>query len=157
MFRRRPGRYLAMNDSDKHRAREMAVDQFEDRLPGDLQRRHNYSQLRSAAESPQPLDKGRMVLKVIQDIDYLVHRCDEHPRRVRRFLAGVGCKRDHDQRSGRYSKRTPYGDMLAAVRDARYVSTSRMIEVGDRPGIGGLSAEIISTGTVVPPVSARRK
>jgi hypothetical protein len=42
--------------------------------------------------SPQPLDKGGTVLKVIQDVDYLVHRCDEHiDTEFREFLVGVGC------------------------------------------------------------------
>jgi len=42
--------------------------------------------------SPQPLDKGSTVLKVIQDVDYLVHRCDEHiTAEYRQFLVGVGC------------------------------------------------------------------
>jgi hypothetical protein len=42
--------------------------------------------------SPQPLDKDGTVLKVIQDVDYLVHRCDEHiDTEFREFLVGVGC------------------------------------------------------------------
>ena len=42
--------------------------------------------------SPQPLDKGGTVLKVIQDIEFLVNRCNEHINtEFREFLVGVGC------------------------------------------------------------------
>ncbi len=42
--------------------------------------------------SPQPLDKGDTVLKVIQDINYLVHRSDGHiDVEFRQFLTAVGC------------------------------------------------------------------
>lgn len=42
--------------------------------------------------SPQPLDRGGTVLKVIQDIEYLVHRSDEHINtEFRQFLIDVGC------------------------------------------------------------------
>src|SRR5262249_16488782 len=66
---------LAMNDSDKHRAREVAIDQFEDRFRTIFRRRHDCIHNRDRPRrSPQPLDKGGRVLKVIQDIDDLVHR-----------------------------------------------------------------------------------
>lgn len=42
--------------------------------------------------SPQPLKRGGTVLKVIQDIEFLVNRCDEHINaEFREFLVGVGC------------------------------------------------------------------
>lgn len=42
--------------------------------------------------SPQPLGKGGTVLKVIQDVEFLVSRCDEHINiEFREFLVGVGC------------------------------------------------------------------
>jgi len=42
--------------------------------------------------SPQPLDKGGTVLKVIQDVEYLVHRSDEHINsEFREFLRSAGC------------------------------------------------------------------
>jgi hypothetical protein len=42
--------------------------------------------------SPQPLDKGGTVLKVIQDVEFPVNRCDEHSNtEFREFLAGAGC------------------------------------------------------------------
>ncbi len=85
--------YLTMTDSDKHNARELAIDQFEDRFRAIFQRRHDcIHNCDRPRRSPQPLDKGGTVLKVLQDIDYLVHRCDEHINsEFREFLAGVGC------------------------------------------------------------------
>jgi hypothetical protein len=85
--------YVALNDADKHKAREIAVDQFEDRFRSNFQRRHdcihNCDRPRMA---PQPLDKGSTVLKVIQDIEYLVNRCDEHiTSEFRQFLLEIGC------------------------------------------------------------------
>jgi hypothetical protein len=85
--------YSAMNNTDKHGAREVAIDQFEDRFKAIFQRRHdcihNCDRPRTA---PQPLDKGGTVSKVIQDVDYLVQRCDEHINsEFREFLVGVGC------------------------------------------------------------------
>jgi hypothetical protein len=42
--------------------------------------------------SPQPLHKRGTVLKVIQDIEYLVHRSDDHINvEFRQFLVDVGC------------------------------------------------------------------
>jgi hypothetical protein len=42
--------------------------------------------------SPQPLDKGGTVLKVIQDIEFLVLRSDEHINsEFRQFLVDSGC------------------------------------------------------------------
>lgn len=54
-----------------------------------FQRRHNCDRPRV---SPQSLDKGGTVLKVIQDGEFLVNRCNEHINtEFREFLAGVGC------------------------------------------------------------------
>jgi hypothetical protein len=85
--------YLAMNNTEKHRAREVAIDQFEDRFKAIFQRRHDcIHNCDRPRMSPQPLDKGGTVLTVIQDVDYLVHRCDEHINsEFREFLLGVGC------------------------------------------------------------------
>jgi len=42
--------------------------------------------------SPQPMEKGRTVVKAIQDVQYLVFRCDEHINvEFREFLIGIGC------------------------------------------------------------------
>ncbi len=85
--------YLAMNNADRHTARENASDQLEDRFRAIFQRRHDcIHNCDRPRMSPQPLDKGGTVLKVIQDVDYLVHRCNEHINsEFREFLLGVGC------------------------------------------------------------------
>ena len=84
--------YMAMNHRTST-AREAAIDQFEERFRAIFQRRHDcIHNCDRPRMSPQPLDKGGTVLKVIQDIEYLVHRCDEHINsEFREFLAGVGC------------------------------------------------------------------
>jgi hypothetical protein len=85
--------YLAMSDADRHTARKNASDQLEDRFRAIFQRRHDcIHNCDRPRVSPQPLDKGGTVLKVLQDVDYLVHRCDEHINsEFREFLLGVGC------------------------------------------------------------------
>lgn len=85
--------YLAMNDADKHKARENARDQFEDRFRAIFQRRHDcIHNCDRPRMSPQPLDKGGTVLKVVQDVAYLVERSDEHINfEFRQFLSDVGC------------------------------------------------------------------
>jgi hypothetical protein len=41
--------------------------------------------------SPQPL-QGEPVRKVIQDVEFLVFRCNEHiDAEFRQFLIGIGC------------------------------------------------------------------
>jgi hypothetical protein len=85
--------YAVMTGPEKQRAREDAIDQFEDRLRAIFQRRHDcIHNCDRPRMSPQPLDKGGTVLKVIQDVEFLVYRCDEHIRsEFRQFLVGVGC------------------------------------------------------------------
>ncbi len=85
--------YVAMTDADKHNTRENANDQFEDRFRAIFQRRHDcIHNCDRPRMSPQPLDKGGTVRKVIQDIEFLVNRCDEHiATDFRQFLVGVGC------------------------------------------------------------------
>lgn len=42
--------------------------------------------------SPQPLERSGTVLKVIQDVEFLVNRCDDHiDSGFREFLIRVGC------------------------------------------------------------------
>ena len=58
-----------------------------------IQRRHdcihNCDRPRVA---PQPLAHARVVLKVIQDVEFLVARCDEHiTGEFRQFLLDCGC------------------------------------------------------------------
>lgn len=85
--------YLAMTEADKHKARESAIEQFEERFRTIFQRRHDcIHNCDRPRMSPQPLDKGGTVLKVIQDVEYLVTRGDEHiTAEFRQFLVGVGC------------------------------------------------------------------
>lgn len=88
-----PSDYVAMNDRDKQTARDTAIDQFEERFRAIFQRRHDcIHNCDRPRVSPQPLDKGSTVVKVIQDIEFLVHRCDEHINtEFREFLIAVGC------------------------------------------------------------------
>jgi hypothetical protein len=88
-----PVDYAAMSDAEKRGARELAIDQFEDRFRTIFQRRHDcIHNCDRPRMSPQPLDKSGIVLKVIQDVEFLVHRGDEHiTSEFRQFLVGVGC------------------------------------------------------------------
>lgn len=85
--------YLAMSRADKQKARENAGDQLADRFRSIFQRRHDcIHNCDRPRMSPQPLDKAGTVVKVIQDIEYLVHRCDEHiTNEFCEFLVRVGC------------------------------------------------------------------
>ena len=85
--------YLAMSDADKHQARENASDQLEDRFRAIFQRRHDcIHNCDRPRMSPQPLDKPGTVLKVIQDVEFLVSQSDEHiTSEFRQFLLSVGC------------------------------------------------------------------
>lgn len=85
--------YAAMTDQDRQQARDGAIDQLEDRFRAIFQRRHDcIHNCDRPRMSPQPLDKGGTVLKVIQDVEFLVSRCDEHiTSEFREFLVGVGC------------------------------------------------------------------
>jgi predicted secreted protein len=88
-----PADYSAKTPQDKQTARETAIDQFEERFRSIFQRRHDcIHNCDRPRMSPQPLDKGGTVLKVIQDIEFLVNRCNEHINtEFREFLVGVGC------------------------------------------------------------------
>jgi hypothetical protein len=85
--------YQALTEADKRLAREEATEQFEYRFQAIFQRRHDcIHNCDRPRMSPQPLDNARVVLKVIQDIEFLVNRCDEHiSSEFRQFLLGVGC------------------------------------------------------------------
>ncbi len=85
--------YLAMIDSDKHKAREGAIEQFEERFRRIFQRRHDcIHDCDRPKMSPQPLASSGTVSKVISDIEYLVHRSDEHIHtEFRQFLVTIGC------------------------------------------------------------------
>ncbi len=91
--------YLALTPADKDAARRRARSQMEQRFFEEdssrsiFQRRHdcihNCDRPRMA---PQPLEKGGTVIKVIEDVEFLVHRCDEHiTAEFHHFLAANGC------------------------------------------------------------------
>ena len=88
-----PQEYVALSASDKSNARKKASDQFEERFRTIFQRRHDcIHNCDRPKVSPQPLDKCGTVLKVMQDIEFLVRRCDEHIKtEFRHFLVGAGC------------------------------------------------------------------
>lgn len=85
--------FMMKTPSDRQAAREVAIDQFEERFRTIFQRRHDcIHNCDRPRVSPQPLDKGGTVLKVIQDIEFLVCRCDEHINsEFRIFLIEAGC------------------------------------------------------------------
>ena len=93
LFGVKPTIYMAMADAEKQRARDDALSQFEDRFRNIFQRRHDcIHNCDRPKMSPQPLNSGGTVLKVIQDVEYLVNRCDEHiVVEFRQFLIGCGC------------------------------------------------------------------
>ncbi|OWK37469.1 hypothetical protein FRUB_06589 [Fimbriiglobus ruber] len=96
------GDYLAMADADKRAARENAGDRLEDRFRTIFQRRHDcIHNCDRPRMMPQPLDKGSTVLKVVQDVEYFVNRCDEHiALEFRQFLVGIGCSAATIARTG---------------------------------------------------------
>jgi len=85
--------YMAMTPGDKDEARKEATERLQERFMTIFQRRHDcIHNCDRPRMSPQPMDKGRTVLKVMQDVEYLVVRCDEHINtEFRQFLIGIGC------------------------------------------------------------------
>lgn len=88
-----PADYIAKTQQDRQAAREDAIDQFEERFRTIFQRRHDcIHNCDRPRMSRQPLDKGGTVLKVIQDVEFLVNRCDEHINdEFQKFLIAAGC------------------------------------------------------------------
>lgn len=84
--------YVALSRADQHNARDAAIAQFEDRFSAIFQRRHDcIHNCDRPRIKPQALGTGHTVLKVIQDVDFLVNRCDEHIKSAfRDFLVRVG-------------------------------------------------------------------
>jgi hypothetical protein len=85
--------YLELIDEDKRKTRELARGQLEDRFREIFQRRHDcIHNCDRPKVKPQSLDKVNTVTKVIQDIEFLVHRSDEHINtEFRQFLLGLKC------------------------------------------------------------------
>ena len=85
-------------DADKRKKREQglrnnAASSLVKRISKLIQRRHDcIHNCDRPRMSPQPLDKGGTVVKVIQDIEFLVYRSDEHiTTEFREFLVNAGC------------------------------------------------------------------
>ena len=72
---------------------EDAQEQMEERYRDHFQRRHDcIHNCDRPRVSPQALHLGGTVLKVIQDAEFLVQRCDEHINaEFREFLLRIGC------------------------------------------------------------------
>ena len=85
--------YAAMNDREKDEARKKAVGHLEDRFEEHFQRRHDcIHNCDRPRRKPQELSSGATVLKVIQDVEFFVNRCDEHINtEFREFLVACNC------------------------------------------------------------------
>ena len=85
--------YLALDAPAKADARKRARTHLQELYGVIFQRRHdcihNCDRPRVA---PQPLKLADTVLKVIEDVEFLVSRCDDHiDFEFREFLRGIGC------------------------------------------------------------------
>jgi hypothetical protein len=85
--------YRAMSAQQQNDARQAALQQLEDRFAQLFQRRHDcIHSCDRPRVSPQRLDVSGTVLKVVQDVEFMVNRCDEHINaEFREFLSGIGC------------------------------------------------------------------
>jgi hypothetical protein len=91
--------YLALSPADRDAARKTARRQMEKRFfeedsPRSIfQRRHDcIHNCDRPRMTPQPLEKAGTVVKVIEDVEFLVNRCDEHvTTEFRHFLSANGC------------------------------------------------------------------
>jgi hypothetical protein len=93
LFGIRRAAYLLLSSHDKEQAckqvREILAARFKDLF----QRRHDcIHNCDRPRVSPQPLSTPRTVFKVIEDVEFLVNRCEEHINaEFRQFLFGMGC------------------------------------------------------------------
>jgi hypothetical protein len=85
--------FNALAPNQRGQAIEDAQDQMEERYRYLFQRRHDcIHNCDRPKVSPQALPLGGTVLKVIEDAEFLVRRCDEHINaEFREFLLGIGC------------------------------------------------------------------
>jgi len=85
--------FNALAPNQRGQAVQQAQEQMADRYRDLFQRRHDcIHNCDRPKVSPQPLRLPGTVLKVIQDSEFLVHRCDEHiGQEFREFLLGIGC------------------------------------------------------------------
>lgn len=85
--------YNALAGAAQQNARRSAKEQMEERFGAIFQRRHDcIHNCDRPRVSPQRLVLGGTVLKVVQDVEFLVRRCDEHINaEYRQFLLRCGC------------------------------------------------------------------
>jgi hypothetical protein len=93
LFRVTEAEYLALNPADQATAREQAMESLDNRFSKIFQRRHDcIHNCDRPKMRPQALASSHTVLKVIQDVEFLVNRCDEHiDSEFRQFLEDIGC------------------------------------------------------------------
>jgi len=85
--------YNLSSPPDQRNARRLAMEQLGERFKAIFQRRHDcIHNCDRPRVSPQPLILGGTVLKVVQDVESLVRRSDEHINsEFREFLRGCNC------------------------------------------------------------------
>ncbi len=93
LFGTTKAKYQLMNDTAKDEARKRAAAHLEDRFAVLFQRRHDcIHNCDRPRRTPQELNSAGTVLKVIQDVEFFVNRCDEHINsEFREFLLGCNC------------------------------------------------------------------
>jgi hypothetical protein len=86
-------RFNALAPDQQGHALADAQTRFEQRFRKIFQRRHDcIHNCDRPRVKPQPLDLVNVAMIVIEDVDFLVRRCDEHiTREFRQFLLGTGC------------------------------------------------------------------
>ena len=86
-------RFNALSTNLRRQALAEAQEQVENRFRVIFQRRHDcIHNCDRPKVKPQPLVAGDAVLWVIEDVEFLVRRCDEHLNgEFRQFLLGIGC------------------------------------------------------------------
>jgi hypothetical protein len=85
--------YAGLNPPAQDATRKAAKFRLEERFDSIIQRRHDcIHNCDRPKMAPQPLVKGTTVIKVIEDVEFLVNRCDEHINaEFREFLRLSGC------------------------------------------------------------------
>ena len=85
--------YASLGAKDQVEAKRRAYDHLDTRFRSIIQRRHDcIHNCDRPKMAPQPLVKGQTVIKVIQDVEFLVNRCDEHINaEFRQFLLDCSC------------------------------------------------------------------
>ncbi len=93
LFGIRHSEFAVLSGSKRQKAIEEAKQRMEERYRRLFQRRHDcIHNCDRPRVSPQPLQLSDSVLKVIEDAEFLVHRCDEHINvEFREFLLATGC------------------------------------------------------------------